>query len=78
MSDTPTSTPHTWVKRKYVTTKTVGRYRSNHNDGKRRVASRRKLSDRERAAVRATQPRVVLVIGPTGKRRFVRAEYADE
>jgi hypothetical protein len=63
---------HTWVKAKYATDKTTGGYRSSHNDGKRRVAPRRKLKDRERAAAQARQPHVTLVLLPSGKRRFVR------
>ena len=55
--------PIHWVKAKYTQEKTKGKYRSSHNDGRR--YKRKKDGD--------TQPRyTVLVVGPTGKRRFVK------
>jgi hypothetical protein len=60
-----------WVKAKYLRPKTGGRYRSSSNDSGTKGKTRRKASDAERAAMRATQPRVTLVLLPSGKRRFV-------
>lgn len=62
----------TWLKGKYRQPKSSGRYRSAHNDSGTRGQRRRKATDAQRAAMRATQPHVTLVLLPTGKRRFVR------
>lgn len=64
----------TWLKKKYAAEKRRSGNLSHHNDGKRRVAPRRKLKDRDRADVQARQPLVTLVLLPSGKRRFTR-EY---
>lgn len=61
-----------WVKHKYTQPRTTGKYRSSSNDSGTRGRRRRKASDAERAAMRATQPNVTLVLLPGGKRRFVR------
>lgn len=66
----------TWVKHKYTRTKTAGRYRSSSNDSGTRGKTYRKVSDQERAAIRARQPEVTLVLLPSGKRRFVRHYHA--
>lgn len=64
--------PETWLKAKYSRGKSTGRYRSNHNQQGDRSKRRRRASDAERAAQQASQPRVTLVLLPSGKRRFVR------
>jgi hypothetical protein len=62
----------TWLKAKYAVAKPVGSNRSKHNDG-RRSLPRRKANDKERAAQRARQPVVTLVLDPaTGRRRWER------
>lgn len=62
-----------WLKSKHASDKPVGKYKSKHNDGaKRRTRPKRKATDKERAAIHATQPLVTLVLLPSGKRRFVR------
>lgn len=66
------SAPVTWLKAKYRAQRSKGKNASKHNDGRRR--RRRFASDVEKRAMHATQPEVVLVIGPTGKRRFERRE----
>lgn len=63
-----------WIKKKYTQPKTRGKYKSSSNDSGKRAVHRRKVTDRERAEIRARQPAVTLVLGPTGKRTFVR-EY---
>lgn len=63
---------HTWLKHKYAVQKRTGGYRSGHNDGVRRGTQRRKLNDKAKLQVSATQPRVTLLLLPNGKRRFVR------
>ena len=55
--------PVHWLKAKYTEQKTVGRYRSSHNDGRR--YKRKKNGKTE-------TNNVVLVLSPTGKRRFER------
>jgi hypothetical protein len=60
-----------WVKAKYLRPKTGGRYRSSSNDSGTKGKTRRKATDAQRAAMRATQPLVTLVLLPSGKRRFV-------
>lgn len=52
----------TWLKAKYAVEKTKGRYRSSHNDGRR--YKRRKNGQTETNTT-------VLMVGPTGKRRFI-------
>lgn len=65
--------PHTWVKKKYTMDKSVGKYKSKHNDGKRRSdAPRRKMNDKQKIEIAASQPLVTLVILSNGKRRFTR------
>lgn len=61
---------YTWLKKKYTVGKLTG-HTSKHNDGTRRKL-KRKLSDAQKVAVHAKQPRVVLHVSQTGKRRFVR------
>lgn len=62
-----------WLKAKHASDKPAGRYKSKHNDGtKRRVKPKRKATDKERAAMSATQPLVTLVLLPSGKRRFTK------
>lgn len=61
----------TWIKHKYTQTRTAGRYRSSSNDSGTKGKTKRKASDAERAAIHARQPRVTLVLLPSGKRRFV-------
>lgn len=53
--------PVHWLKAKYTEPKTVGRYRSSHNDGRR--YKRKKNGETQ-------HNRTILVVGPTGKRRF--------
>lgn len=60
----------TWMKQKYTRGKTVG-YKSKHNDGTRRRL-KRKVSDAMKMRIQETQPKITLVVGVTGKRRFVR------
>lgn len=64
--------PQTWLKAKYRRSRSTGRYRSSHNDQGTRSKTRRRASDRERAAQQATQPQVTLELLPSGRRRFVR------
>lgn len=53
--------PVIWLKAKYTQPKTVGRYRSSHNDGRRY----------KRTKTGRTEPNnTILIVGPTGKRRF--------
>jgi hypothetical protein len=69
--------PRTWLKAKYRTIKTKGRYRSSSNDsgGKtRRVVLGHYLHARPKDV--PIVPEVTLVLLPSGKRRFVR-EYPD-
>lgn len=54
--------PIHWVKAKYTQEKTKGKYRSSHNDGRR--YKRNKNGETQ-------TNRTVLVVGPTGKRRFL-------
>lgn len=54
--------PIHWVKKKYTQEKTKGKYRSSHNDGRR--YKRKKNGDTQTSTT-------VLVVGPTGKRRFI-------
>lgn len=54
--------PIHWVKAKYTQEKTKGKYRSSHNDGRR--YKRKKNGDTQ-------MNNTVLVVGPTGKRRFI-------
>lgn len=62
-----------WLKAKHADAKPTGKYKSKHNDGtKRRARPRRKATDKERAAIHATQPLVTLELLPNGKRRFTR------
>jgi len=61
--------PVHWLKKKYSTPKTAGRYRSSHNDSSK--SQRRKLGDVARAAQQATQPTKVLVVLSSGKKRMV-------
>ena len=56
--------PIHWLKAKYSQTKTKGRYKSSHND-----STRRKLRHLSGPTQTST---TVLVVGPTGKRRFVK------
>lgn len=56
--------PVHWIKKKYAQEKTKGKYRSSHNDGRR--YKRKKNGDTQTNTT-------VLVVGPTGKRRFVHA-----
>lgn len=66
---------HTWVKAKYLRGKQNGKYKSKHNDGTRRGAARRKITnERVKAEIRASQPLVTMVLLPNGKVRFVRDE----
>lgn len=58
------------LKRKYLTGKTVG-YKSKHNDGSRRKL-KRKVSDAMKVRIHATQPRMVRLVGVTGKSKMVR------
>lgn len=58
------------LRKKYKVGKTVG-YKSKHNDGTRRKL-KRKASDAMKKMITESQPRVTMVVGPTGKRRFVR------
>lgn len=62
----------TWIKKKYTAAKTRGKYKSSNNDSAKRRANRRKATDRERTEIQARQPDVAMVLGPTGKRTFVR------
>lgn len=62
---------HQWLKAKYSQSRSTGRYRSSHNDSGTRGRRRRKATEAQRAAIRAAQPRVTLVLSPGGKRRFV-------
>jgi hypothetical protein len=64
--------PVQWVKAKYTRDKTVGRYRSSHNDQGTRSKNYRKASDAVRADQLARRPAVTLVVLPSGRRRFVR------
>jgi hypothetical protein len=66
-----------WLKNKYSRNRSTGSYRSSHNDSGTRGRRRRKANDAERAAMRATQPLVTLVLLPGGKRRFVRETEED-
>lgn len=54
--------PVHWIKKKYAQEKTKGRYRSSHNDGRR--YKRKKNGETQTNST-------VLVISPTGKRRFI-------
>lgn len=56
--------PVHWVKAKYTREKTKGKYRSSHNDGRRF----KRKKDGPKNQVNTT----VLVVGPTGKKRFVK------
>lgn len=59
------------LKAKYRQPKTAGKYRSVTG----RSGSSRKhvpMSTAELRAIQASQPKVTLVIGPTGKRTFIR------
>lgn len=72
---------HTWLKAKHADAKPTGKYKSKHNDGaKKRATPRRKATDKERAAIHASQPLVTLELLPNGKRRFTRvaAEAKEE
>lgn len=66
-----------WLKAKYTRPKTAGRYRSSSNQAGTRGKTYRKATDRERAEIQARQPRVTLVLLPSGKRRFVREPRVD-
>ena len=59
-------------KSKYTQPKSTGKYKPSHNDSTRRRATKRKVSDKRKLEILASQPRVTLVLLPTGKRRFVR------
>jgi hypothetical protein len=59
-------------KEKYRVEKTRGKNKPSHND--KGVSTRRHASDAERREIQAWQPKVTLVLLPSGKRRFVR-EY---
>jgi len=58
-------------KAKYRQPKSTGKYKPAHNDSVRR-RRRVKVSDRHKLEILASQPKVTLVLLPTGKRRFVR------
>lgn len=55
--------PVTWLKHKYKVNKTTGRYRSSHNDGRRYKRSKSGATETNTT---------VLIVGPTGKRKFVK------
>jgi hypothetical protein len=59
-------------KSKYTQSKTRGKYKSSSNDSTRRRAGRHKVSDKRKLEILASQPKVTLVLLPSGKRRFVR------
>ena len=68
-----------WLKAKHAKAKPRGGYTSKHNDStKRRAIPKRKANDKERAAIKATQPEVVLVLAANGKKTFVRVYPTEE
>lgn len=67
--------PRTWLKTKYATSKTRGRYRSAHNDQGTRSKTYRKASDAVRADQLVRRPDVTLEVLPSGRRRFVRVYH---
>lgn len=68
----------TWIKAKYTSNKHGSRYKSKHNDGTRRGAVRRKITnDRIKAQIRDSQPLVTMVLLPNGKVRFVREKVSQ-
>jgi len=63
------------LKHKYTMQRTHGKYKSSTNDSvRRRVRRGPGLTDRQKAEQRASQPRMVRVLLPTGKTRMVREE----
>ncbi len=62
--------PVTWLKAKYTKGKLVG-YKSKHNDGSRRKL-KNKVSDKQKGIIKASQPVMVKLYGPTGKNKMVR------
>lgn len=66
------------LRAKYRRGGSTGGYKSKHNDGtKRRATPRRKVSDKLKQEIRATQPLVTLALLPSGKRRFERRPAGD-
>lgn len=68
----------TWLKAKYKASKRAGNYKSKHNDGSKRRAPKRAISEKEKARQRATQPLVTLHVLPNGKKRFVKEMRSEE
>lgn len=64
-------------KYKYRQPKSSGKYKSSTNDSTRRRANKRKVSDKLKLEILASQPRVTLVLLPSGKRRFVREDRTN-
>jgi hypothetical protein len=60
-------------KRKYTMDKTVGKHKPSKNDSTRR---RRHVpvSDRRKLEIKASQPKMVRVLLPSGKARMIREE----
>lgn len=61
------------VKKKYQVTVPGSRYKSTSNDSVRR-RTRRKVSDKLKLEIQASQPRMVLVLLPSGKKRMRRED----
>lgn len=64
------------LKKKYAGSKTRGKYKSSTNDSvRRRVRRDPSIAERqERAAQRASQPKMVRVLLPSGKTRMIRED----
>lgn len=61
-------------KRKYTMSKTVGKHKPSKNDSTRRRQRHAPVSDKRKLEIRASQPRMVRVLLPSGKVRMVREE----
>ena len=58
------------LKQKYLRGKLVG-YKSKHNDGSRRKL-KRKVSDAMKVRIQASQPKMLRLVGVTGKSKMIR------
>jgi hypothetical protein len=67
------------LKGKYKINRPGSNYKSKHNDGTRRRTQRRKITnDKLKAQILASQPRVTMMLLPSGKIRFVREPATQE
>lgn len=62
--------PVHWIKRKYTVGKTWGQKSSSNDNHRKRL--KRKVSDVQKQAIKASQPDMIRVVSPTGKARMVR------